>query len=71
MAAQANFIEGELLLIVRAHHSISDGIDFSNILDVWTKNTSAARAFISFTKVDPSSNDRTHLYDRHARSHAE
>jgi trichothecene 3-O-acetyltransferase len=61
MAAQANFIEGGLLLTVAAHHSISDGIGFSNILDVWAKNTSAASAPISFAKVDPASNDRSHL----------
>jgi trichothecene 3-O-acetyltransferase len=61
MAAQANFIEGGLLLTVGAHHSVSDGIGFSNILDVWAKNTSAASASTSFTKVDPASNDRSHL----------
>jgi hypothetical protein len=61
VVAHANFIEGGLLLTVGAHHSVSGVIGFSNILDVWAKNTSTARAFISFTKVDPSSNDRTYL----------
>lgn len=61
-AAQANFIEGGLLLTVANHHSVSDGGGRDSILETWAHNTStAACGSQSFSKYDPISNDRTLL----------
>ncbi len=59
-AAQANFVEGGMLLTVANHHSVSDGGGRDSILETWAHNTSAAASGSqSFSKYDPVSNDRT------------
>ncbi|KAH7310061.1 transferase [Rhexocercosporidium sp. MPI-PUGE-AT-0058] len=64
-AAQANFIQGGLLLTTGYHHSVCDGAAQDFILETWALNTAAAAASSSssFTKHDPVSNDRTPLID--------
>ncbi|KAE8441829.1 hypothetical protein EG329_004282 [Mollisiaceae sp. DMI_Dod_QoI] len=61
MAAQANFIEGGLLLTVGVHHSVCDAGALDHILETWALNTSAINDSKSFTEYDPISNDRTPL----------
>ncbi|PGH31014.1 hypothetical protein GX50_06218 [[Emmonsia] crescens] len=67
MAAQANFIEGGLLLTIGVHHSICDGSAVDTILDTWASNTtaSASGGSTSFTVYDSTSNDRTPLMTGH------
>lgn len=60
-AAQANFIEGGLLLTVGAHHSACDPTGLDSILDTWAINTSVVGTPRSFCEYDPASNDRTPL----------
>ncbi|KAK0115893.1 hypothetical protein ONS95_012939 [Cadophora gregata] len=60
-AAQANFIEGGLLLTVGNHHAVCDGAARDHILEIWARNTSAISGTRPFTKHDPSSNDRSPL----------
>lgn len=61
MAAQANFIEGGLLLTVGIHHSACDGIGLDHILETWALNTTTIGNSDSFSKYDPVSNNRTPL----------
>jgi hypothetical protein len=63
MAAQANFIEGGLLLTIGAHHSASDASAVDAILDIWARNTTAACNFteLNFSQFDPQINDRSPL----------
>jgi hypothetical protein len=61
-AAQANFIQGGLLLAVAVHHSASDGAGLDTIISTWAKNTAiAASTNGPFTAPSPLSNDRTPL----------
>lgn len=62
LAAQANFIEGGLLLTVGVHHSVCDAIGLDTILETWALNTSAVAGSGSFSEYDPISNDRMPLY---------
>jgi trichothecene 3-O-acetyltransferase len=61
MAAQANFIEGGLLLTVGVHHSVCDGIGLDHILETWALNTGIIDELGSFSKYDLVSNDRAPL----------
>jgi hypothetical protein len=61
MAAQANFIDGGLLLTVGVHHSVCDGGGLDHILETWALNTSVTNNPGSFSKHDPVFNDRTPL----------
>jgi len=61
MAAQANFIDGGLLLTVGVHHSVCDGGALDHILETWAHNMSVINGSESFSKYDPVSNDRTPL----------
>ncbi|KAH8814806.1 transferase [Xylogone sp. PMI_703] len=61
LAAQANFIEGGLLLTVGIHHSVSDAIGLDTILEAWAHNTSVVNSSRSFSEYDPISNDRNPL----------
>jgi hypothetical protein len=61
MAAQANFIDGGLLLTVGVHHSVCDGGGLDHILETWALNTSVTNDSGLFSKYDPVSNDRTPL----------
>jgi trichothecene 3-O-acetyltransferase len=63
MSAQANFIEGGLLLAIGVHHSASDASAVDAILDVWAKNTAAACNSIelNFCQLEPQINDRSPL----------
>jgi hypothetical protein len=63
MAAQANFIDGGLLLTVGVHHSVCDGGGLDHILETWALNTGVTNDSESFSKYDPVSNDRTPLYE--------
>lgn len=60
-AAQANFIEGGLLLTIGVHHSVCDAIGLDTILETWALNTSAVTGSRSFSEYDPISNDRAPL----------
>jgi hypothetical protein len=62
-AAQANFIEGGLLLTAGVHHSVCDGTGLDFILETWAHNTSAASGSQSFSQYDSVSNDRSPLND--------
>lgn len=59
--AQANFIQGGLLLTVCAHHSLCDATGLTTILNTWAKMTSSAHNFAPFSKVNPNINDREPL----------
>jgi trichothecene 3-O-acetyltransferase len=61
MAAQANFIEGGLLLTVGVHHSVCDATSLDTILETWALNTTVANSSKSFSEYDAVSNDRTPL----------
>ncbi|KAH8592850.1 transferase [Bisporella sp. PMI_857] len=61
MAAQANFIEGGLLLAVGVHHSVCDGSGLDHILETWAHNTGVINHSGSFSNYDPMLNDRTPL----------
>lgn len=61
MAAQANFIEGGLLLTIAVHHSVCDGSGVDTIMDNWANNTAALGKGASFTQHDHPSNDRSRL----------
>jgi hypothetical protein len=55
-AAQANFIQGGLLLAVAVHHSASDGAGLDTIISTWAKNTAiAASTNGPFTAPSPLS----------------
>ncbi|KAE9363958.1 hypothetical protein N431DRAFT_390173 [Stipitochalara longipes BDJ] len=60
-AAQANFIEGGLLLTFGVHHSVCDGIGLDYIIETWALNTGAPKDSGPLSKYDPISNDRTPL----------
>ncbi|KAH7377994.1 transferase [Cadophora sp. MPI-SDFR-AT-0126] len=60
-AAQANFIQGGLLLSVGNHHTVSDAAAGDYILEIWAHNTSAISGSKTATKYDHVSNDRTPL----------
>jgi hypothetical protein len=63
MAAQANFIEGGLLLTIGVHHSASDASAVDAILDIWARNTTAAcnSTELNFSHFEPQINDRSPL----------
>ncbi|RDL41613.1 Uncharacterized protein BP5553_01592 [Venustampulla echinocandica] len=63
MAAQANFIEGGLLLTVGVHHAVCDASAVGTIIDTWAHNTAATSTSepVSFSKYDTPSNDRSPL----------
>ncbi|KAK8024561.1 hypothetical protein PG993_012627 [Apiospora rasikravindrae] len=62
MAAQANFIQGGLLLTAALHHSAGDATALETILGAWAQNTATAAASGSaFTFYDAPSNDRSCL----------
>lgn len=61
MAAQANFIEGGLLLSIGAHHSVCDASAFDTIINTWARNTAAAGISNPVEVVEPISNDRSIL----------
>lgn len=61
MAAQANFVEGGLLLTVGVHHSVCDGGALDHILEIWAHNTGVTHDSGPYSKYDPVSNDRTPL----------
>lgn len=64
MAAQANFIEGGLLLTVGIHHSVCDASALDVIVNTWSQNTAAASGSSkSFTTYDAQSNDRSPLME--------
>jgi trichothecene 3-O-acetyltransferase len=60
-AAQANFIEGGLLLTFGIHHSVCDGVGLDHILEIWALNTGVTNDSGPLSKYDPISNDRTPL----------
>ncbi|PMD47827.1 hypothetical protein L207DRAFT_416044 [Hyaloscypha variabilis F] len=60
-AAQANFIEGGLLLTFGAHHSVCDGVGQDYILETWALNTGAPKDSGPLSNYDRMSNDRTPL----------
>lgn len=62
-AAQANFIEGGLLLTAAIHHSAGDAVALQAILDAWAQNTTAMASndTSGFTSYDSQSNDRSVL----------
>ncbi|KAK8102142.1 hypothetical protein PG984_015288 [Apiospora sp. TS-2023a] len=62
MAAQANFIQGGLLLTVALHHTAGDASAFETILSVWARNTAAGTSGSNdFATYDALSNDRSRL----------
>ncbi|KAK8067456.1 hypothetical protein PG996_006568 [Apiospora saccharicola] len=62
MAAQANFIQGGLLLTVALHHTAGDASAFAAILSVWARNTAAGTSGShDFATYDALSNDRSRL----------
>lgn len=62
MAAQANFIEGGLLLTVGVHHSVCDASALDAIVNTWSRNTAASSGSSkSFTSYDAQSNNRSPL----------
>ncbi|KAK8037809.1 trichothecene 3-o-acetyltransferase [Apiospora marii] len=62
MAAQANFIEGGLLLTVAFHHSAGDATALETILGIWAQNTAAvASDSKAFASPDARSTDRSAL----------
>jgi hypothetical protein len=63
MAAQANFIEGGLLLTLGVHHSALDASAVEAIIDVWAQNTAAAfdSTELKFSQFEPQLNDRSPL----------
>ncbi|ETN42175.1 uncharacterized protein HMPREF1541_04116 [Cyphellophora europaea CBS 101466] len=61
MAAQANFIQGGLLLTICAHHSVCDAAGLNTVLQTWAQMSSAIASGLSFDKVDPAFHDRTRL----------
>ncbi|KAH7176945.1 transferase [Dactylonectria macrodidyma] len=61
MAAQANFIQGGLLLTVGVHHAVCDASALDTIVGTWSANTAAASGSGSFTTYDAQSNDRSPL----------
>ncbi|KAL8403889.1 hypothetical protein RB594_008949 [Gaeumannomyces avenae] len=64
-AAQANFVEGGLVLTVGIHHAAGDAVALQTILSTWAENTAAAEGGDSgaFTVCDTESNDRSILMD--------
>ncbi|KAF5559110.1 BAHD acyltransferase DCR [Fusarium phyllophilum] len=63
-AAQANFVEGGLLLTVRVHHSACDASALDAILSTWSHNTAVAGGGSgSFSTFDVPSNDRSPLIE--------
>ncbi|KAM5344528.1 hypothetical protein ACJ41O_013064 [Fusarium nematophilum] len=62
MAAQANFVQGGLLLTVGVHHSVCDASALDVIVNTWAQNTATASgSYESFTTYDGLSNDRSPL----------
>ncbi|KAK2759853.1 hypothetical protein FQN54_002587 [Arachnomyces sp. PD_36] len=61
MAAQANFIEGGLLLALASHHSLCDASAFHVIIRAWADNTAAATISKSVGAGEPIWNDRSIL----------
>ncbi|KAF4444327.1 BAHD acyltransferase DCR [Fusarium acutatum] len=63
-AAQANFVEGGLLLTVGVHHSACDASALDAILSTWSHNTAVASGDSgSFSTFDVPSNDRSPLME--------
>ncbi|KAG0647680.1 Acyltransferase easC [Hyphodiscus hymeniophilus] len=64
MVAQANFIEGGLLLTIGLHHSVCDATGFETIIRTWADNTAAAvSGSDSFSIYSPALNDRMPLME--------
>ena len=65
MVAQANFIEGGLLLSIGVHHSASDASAVGAILEIWAQNTTAANDSrnLHFTKFEAQCRDRSTLME--------
>ncbi|KIM97135.1 hypothetical protein OIDMADRAFT_130426 [Oidiodendron maius Zn] len=63
MAAQANFIEGGLLLAIGIHHSVSDASAVGAILNIWAQNTAVAwgSTELNFSRFEPQCKDRSPL----------
>lgn len=61
MAAQVNFIEGGVLLVVGVHHSVCDAFGFMGVLDTWARMTSSVHKGSSFERINPVVNDRAAL----------
>ncbi|KAF5254102.1 hypothetical protein FANTH_984 [Fusarium anthophilum] len=63
-AAQANFVEGGLLLTVGVHHSACDASALDAILSTWSHNTAVASGGSgSYSTFDVPSNDRMPLME--------
>ncbi|KAM0186096.1 hypothetical protein ACHAPI_011874 [Fusarium lateritium] len=63
-AAQANFVEGGLLLAVGVHHSACDAAALDAILDTWSHNTAVASGSADcFSTFDGPSSDRSPLME--------
>jgi trichothecene 3-O-acetyltransferase len=60
-AAQANFINGGLLLTVCAHHSVCDATGFHTVLQTWAQMVTAVRHGSSPITVDQVVNERHRL----------
>ncbi|KAM0402765.1 hypothetical protein ACHAPZ_004256 [Fusarium culmorum] len=64
--AQANFVEGGLLLTVGVHHSACDASALDAIVSTWAHNTAAVSdGTKSFAPFDDQSNDRSSLMKGH------
>lgn len=61
MAAQANFIDGGLLLTIGAHHSVCDAFGLCTVLETWAQMTTAIAKDTSLIEPDSLINDRAPL----------
>jgi trichothecene 3-O-acetyltransferase len=60
-AAQANFIDGGLLLTVCAHHSVCDATGLHTVLQTWAQMAAAVRRGSTPVTIDQVINDRHRL----------
>lgn len=63
LAAQANFVEGGLLLAVGVHHSACDASALETIVSTWAYNTAEASGSRSFTTYNAQLSDRSPLME--------
>lgn len=61
MAAQANFINGGLLLAVAAHHSACDAVGFNTIMTTWASATKSIGTSSITYPLSITANDQTPL----------
>ena len=61
MAAQANFVDGGLLLTIGAHHSVCDAFGLNTVLDTWAKMTASMVEDSSLVEADSLINERAPL----------